>query len=273
MTVHPTAIVHPRAKLGRGVEIGPFCIVGENVEIGDGTCIKSHAVIEGWTKIGRDCQIGTGVLLGTQPQHKTYSGERSYVLIGDRNVLREYVTIHRAATRDGATKVGNDNFIMAFVHLGHDCSIGNGTTIANTVGFSGHASVDDYAVIGGITPIHQHVRIGAYAMVGGGSRVRLDIVPYALTSGDPLRIYGVNREGLRRNGFSAEQRSVIKSAMRVLFWSGLNVSAAVARLKSDMGDKPEVVRLIKFVEGTKRGLTPGLRIGGSDSKEEEGVGD
>ena len=240
--------------------IGPYAVIGENVELGEGTRIQTHAVIEGWTRIGKGNEIGVGAVIGAAPQDHKYAGARSYVTIGDRNIIREYVTIHRSATAEAATTVGNDNFLMAFVHLAHDCKVGNNVNITNSVGLSGHIEVDDNAVLGGMSAYHQFVHVGAYAMVGGNCGIRMDVVPYALATGEPLRIYGVNRVGLRRAGFKLEQQRLIKDAFRILFWAGLTFSDAVARLKSEMGTREEIIRIIKFVERSKRGLTPGLRL-------------
>lgn len=270
--VHPQAAVHPGAKLAKGVRVSPFAVIGENVTVGSGTEIGPHAVIEGWTVIGKDCRIGIGAVIGAPPQDARYAGARSLVVIGDRNTIREYVTIHRAAEVDHVTRLGNDNFLMAYAHVAHDCVIGDGVTIVNSVGLSGHVEVEDFAVIGGITPVHQFVRIGAYAMVGGACRVRMDVVPFAMATGEPMRIYGLNRVGLRRRGFSRDRMKALKDAFRVLFWSGLNTSDAVARLKAEMGANPDVARLVKFVELSRRGVTPGMRLeevrGGEEGGEE-----
>ncbi|MEK7766180.1 MAG: acyl-ACP--UDP-N-acetylglucosamine O-acyltransferase, partial [bacterium] len=184
--------MHPGARLGRGARIGPFCVVGEFVEIGDGTNVAAHAVLEGWTRIGKGCEIGVGAVVGAAPQDRKYAGARSWVHIGDRNIVREYATIHRAADPEGVTAIGNDNYIMAFVHVAHNCRIGNGVTVTNAVGLSGHVVLEDHAVIGGMTGFHQFTRVGAYAIVGGATRVRMDVVPYAMAMGEPLRVYGLN---------------------------------------------------------------------------------
>lgn len=254
------------------MRLGPFCVVGEHVEIGDGTAVGPHAVIEGWTRIGRQNEIGPGAVIGAPPQDKKYGGTRGYVVIGDKNILREYVTVHRAADLDGTTRIGNGNFIMAFAHVAHNCTVGNSTIITNSIGLAGHITIEDFANLGGMTAYHQHVRIGAYAIVGGGLVVRMDVVPYAMAGGDPLRIYGLNREGLRRNGFTADQMRLIKSAYRILFWSGLNTSDALVRLKAEMGGKEEIARLVRFVEGTKRGLTPGLHVESGADRDAGGGG-
>ena len=240
--------------------MGPFAIIGENVEVGEGTKIQAHAVLEGWTRIGRANEIGVGAVIGSPPQDHKYDGGRSFVVIGDRNHIREYVTIHRPATTDASTTVGSDTFLMGFVHVAHDCKIGSHVTVTQSVGLSGHIEVDDHANIGGMSAFHQFVRVGSYAMVGGHCTVRMDVVPYALATGEPFRIYGVNKVGLRRSGFKMEQIKGIKDAFRILFWSGLTITAAAARLKAEMGGREDVARILKFIEKSKRGLTPGIQV-------------
>ncbi len=266
--VHPSAIVYEGARIGHGVVIGPYCVIGKDVSIGDGTVISPHAVIEGWTTIGKLNQIGIGVVIGTPPQDKGYTGARSFVTVGDRNVIREYVTIHRAADEDGTTSVGNGNFLMANVHVAHNCRVGDEIVMANFAGLSGHITIEDHVVLGGLTAFHQHVRIGAYAIVGGGLRVGMDVVPFGLAGGDPLRIYGLNGPGLRRNGFSVERRRRLKSAYRILFWSGLTMTDALARLKVEAEKDDDAARIVKFAEGSKRGLTPGLTVHTGEHAEE-----
>jgi len=253
-------------------------VVGENVEVGDGTTVGPHAVLEGWTTIGRECRIGIGAVIGGEPQDRKFAGGRSYVRIGDRNDIRDYATIHRATDPEGATVLGHDNFVMAFAHIAHNCEIGNHVTITNLCGLSGHIQVEDHAWLAGMSAFHQHIRIGAYAFVGGGLRATMDVVPFAMAAGEPLRIYGLNREGLRRNGFTLDQQRVLKSAYRLLFWSGLTMTEAVARLKAELGHHEHVARLVRFAEGGKRGLTPGIQVGTGDhgghraeSDEERGV--
>lgn len=256
--------MHPGARLGRGVRLGAFCVVGEHVELGDGTEVAPHAVLDGWTSIGRENRIGVGAVIGAPPQDRKYDGSRSCVRIGDRNDIREYVTIHRASNPDGVTAIGSDNFIMGFVHVGHNCVIGNHATLTNSCGLSGHVELEDHAWLGGMCGFHQHVRVGAHAFVAGDCAVRMDVVPFALAGGEPLRIYGLNREGLKRNGFTADGQRLLKAAFRILFWSGLNTTEAVARLKADLAGHDRVAHLIRFVEASRRGITPGLNVGHAD---------
>ncbi len=247
--------------------LGPSCVIGEHVELGDGTTVGPHAVIEGWTSIGRENRIGVGAVIGAEPQDFKYAGQKSRVVIGDRNVIREYVTIHRAADAGGATTVGNDVYLMGFVHVAHNCAIGDHVIVTQSVGLSGHITIEEHAILGGMSAFHQNVRVGAYAIVGGNCGIRMDVVPFAMASGEPLRIYGLNRVGLRRHGFTAEQRATLKAAFRVLFWSGLTISDAVVRLKSEYAGDAHVQRLIKFVEGSRRGLTTGVQVGAGEHAE------
>lgn len=234
--------------------------MGEHAEIGEGCILEPHAVVDGWTTVGKSCYVGVGVVLGAPPQDKKYAGARSFVRIGNASTFREYVTVHRSASAEGETVIGDDCYIMALAHIAHDCRIGNHVTVTNYCGVSGHVVVEEYAYLGGLSAFHQNVRIGAYAIVGGNCGARMDVVPFAMATGEPLRIYGLNRLGLRRCGFTMEQQKVIKAAFRILFWSGLNTSDAVARLRSDFAGNEHVQRLVKFVEGTKRGLTRGLEV-------------
>ena len=201
--IHPTAIVHPQAALGANVSVGAYSIVGEHVEIGDGTEIGPHTIIEGPTRIGRDNRIGSFTALGGPPQDKSYRGEPTRLEIGDRNTIREYCTFNRGTMKDARiTRVGDDNWIMGYVHLAHDCQIGNNTVLANSTQLAGHVHIGDWAILGGFTGVHQFVRIGAHAMIGGGTMLRQDVPPYVTVAGNPPKAFGVNSEGLRRRAFT-----------------------------------------------------------------------
>jgi len=200
MEIHETAIVHPKAQLGEGVHIGPFCMVEEDTVLGDRTVLASHAIVRRGTRLGADCQVEAHVVLGGAPQDLKYQGERSFAIIGDRNLIREYVTIHRATGEEAATRVGDGNIVMAYSHVGHNSRIGNRVMISSYVGISGHVVIEDRVVIGGITGVHQFVHIGTMAMVGGFSAVMQDIPPYMMAAGSPAKPRGVNVVGLRRGG-------------------------------------------------------------------------
>lgn len=256
--VHPTAIVDKRAKLAEGVEIGPYSIIGPDVTIGAGTKIGAHCVIEPYTTIGNNCKVYTGAVIGGVTQDLKFKGERSFVEIGDNNSIREYVTINRSTTKDAATRIGNDNLIMAYTHIAHDCRIGNNVIIANAGTFAGHVTIEDNATLGGMVGIHQFVNVGALAIIGGCSKVVKHIPPYAMADGHPARIYGLNVIGLKRAGVPAETRKDLKHAFKILFNSGLSLPHALKEVEDTLPQSDEIKHLIDFLKtvktDTKRGV-------------------
>ena len=256
MNIHPTAIVHPRAKIAEGVEIGAYSVVGEHVSVGKDTRIASHVLVEGWTTIGERNQIFPFSCIGTAPQDISYKNEETSLVIGNDNVIRESATIHRATTKeDRVTVIGNNNFLMAYSHVAHDCKLGNHIIMANSVGLGGHITVGDYAILGGIVAVHQFVRIGAYAIIGGQSAVPQDIPPYVSASGNRAKLYGLNLVGLKRRGFSDQSIANLKKAYRIIFRSGLILEEALAKVKAELGDSPEAMHLMEFMKNSKRGIT------------------
>lgn len=255
VTIHPTAVVDPRAELGQGVSVGPYSVIGPNVKIGPGTAVGSHCVFEGWTEIGPNCRITHSVCLGQEPQDVKYSGEETYVKIGSGNLIREFTTVHRATGEGNETRVGDDNFIMAYVHIAHNCVVGNGTVLSNLTTMAGHVTVEDHARISGVIPIHQFVRIGTYSIVGGGSRVPKDILPYIKAAGNPLRVSGLNTIGLQRAGFAPDTVSVLWDAYKLIYRSNLNVTQALEKIKSELRPIPEIQHLVEFIENSQRGIT------------------
>jgi UDP-N-acetylglucosamine acyltransferase len=230
MKIHETAIVHPGAKLGEDVEVGPYSIIGENVRIGRGTKIWPHVHLEGWTTIGEDCQIFTGATIGNDSKDLKYEqGSRTFAIIGDRNVIREYASISRATGKDDATVIGNDNLLMTFVHVAHDCRIGSNTILASFATLGGHVVIEDKAIIGAQAAFHQFVRVGTMALAGACSKVVQDIPPYMISDGYPASLHGLNVVGLRRNGVSPEARLLLKKAYRLLFRSNLNRTQALGK--------------------------------------------
>jgi UDP-N-acetylglucosamine acyltransferase len=255
LDIHASAVVHPKAELGRDVVVGPYSIIGPDVVVGDDTWIGAHAVLEGRTTIGRANRIFHGAVLGAVPQDLKYRDERTFLRIGDRNTIREYATLHLACMEGEATVVGDDCLLMAYVHVAHNCRIGSRVILANAVNLAGHVEVQDFASIGGVTPVHQFVRIGAYAFVGGGSRVPKDVPPFVKAAGNPLELAGINSVGLERHGFDAERRAMIKRAYRVLFRSQLNLTQALATLRREFDCSDEDLQtLIRFVEESERGV-------------------
>lgn len=255
LDIHTTAVVHPKAELGAGVVVGPYSVIGPDVRIGDDTRIGAHAVIEGRTTVGIGNVIHHGAALGGPPQDLKYRGEPTYLRIGDHNTIREYATLNLACLEGEATVVGDHCLLMAYVHVAHNCRIGSGVILANAVNLAGHVEIHDYASVGGMTPVHQFARVGAYAFVGGACRVAKDVAPFVKAAGNPMELAGINSIGLERRGFDEERLLVLKRAYRVLFRSGLNVSQAVARLKTDFdpGDE-DIQTLIHFVERSERGI-------------------
>jgi UDP-N-acetylglucosamine acyltransferase len=256
VNIHPTAIVHPGAKIAEGVEIGAYSVLGEHVSVGKGTRIASHVLVEGWTTIGERNQIFPFSCIGTAPQDIGYRNEETYLVIGNDNVIRESATVHRATTKeDRVTVIGNNNFLMAYSHVAHDCKLGNHIIMANSVGLGGHITVGDYAILGGIVAVHQFVRIGAYAIIGGQSAVPQDIPPYVSASGNRAKLYGLNLVGLKRRGFSDEAISNLKKAYRIIFRSGLILEEALTRVKTELAGSSEAMHLMEFMKNSKRGIT------------------
>ncbi len=253
--VHSTAILDPGAKLGSGVKIGAYAIIGPNVEIGPGSLIGPHAYIERDTRVGRDCFIAKGAVLGTDPQDVKFEGEETLLIVGDGTTIREFATLNRGTRASGATIVGSGCLLMAYSHVPHDSRIGDHVIIANGVQMGGHVTIEDWATIGGLSAIHQFVRVGAYAFIGGASRVPKDVPPYTRAAGNPLKLYGLNTVGLERRGFSPETKLALKRAYRLLFNSQLNLSQAIAELRSRGGLSDEVERLLAFIESSERGVT------------------
>ena len=236
-----------RRVQGEGVTVGPYTIIEDDVEIGDGTVVWPHVHIASGARIGRDCKIHSGAVLATEPQDLKFSGEKTWLYVGDRTVIRECVTLNRGTKASGKTVVGSDNLIMAYVHAGHDCVIGNHVVIANSVQFGGHCEVGDYAVIGGLTGVHQFVRIGRFSMVGGIARASLDVPPFVMAGGhDSFRYEGLNAIGLKRRGFTSEKITLIRDAYRILFQSGLLLANALEKVKSELSQEPEILEILDF---------------------------
>jgi len=253
--IHPTAQVDPAARLGEDVEIGAFTVIGPHVEIGAGTRIGHHAVITGHTRIGQSNRIFHFVSLGEEPQDKKYAGEPTRLEIGNHNVIREFCTFNTGTVQDaGVTRVGDHNWIMAYVHIAHDCVVANHTIFANNASLAGHAHVDDYAILGGFTGVHQFCRIGAHVITGIASVVRQDVPPFFTVAGSPAAPHGINSEGLKRRGFSAEALSAIKRAYKTLYKSGLSLAEARETIAAEATTTPELTALADFLAQPGRGI-------------------
>ncbi len=252
--IHRTALVDPTADLGADVSVGPYCVIGPRVTVGERCTIAGHAVIERNTRVGEGVRIGYGTVIGNDPQDLKYKGEETWVEIGSGTIIREYCTINRGSTATGKTTVGERCFLMTYVHIAHDCVVGNDVIIANSVQMAGHVTVHDRAIISGLVPIHQFVRIGTYAFVGGLSRVNQDVPPYTKAAGNPVHLYGLNSVGLQRAGFSPDVKLALKRAYRLVFNSDLTVSQGVARARVELPDVAEVETFLQFIEASHRGV-------------------
>ena len=256
MAIHPSAIIHPQAEIDSEAEIGPYCVIGDRVRIGARTRLIAHVYLEGKLTVGEDNIFHPYCSCGATPQDKKYRGELSETRIGDRNSIREFVTVNRGTQGGGmVTQIGDDNLLMAYVHVAHDVIIGNSTVLANGVTFAGHVTVQDFANIGGLSAIHQFVRIGRYAMVGSYSVIKQDVLPFSVTATDhDARVFNVNRVGLERNGFAAETVDSLNTAFRTLTRAGLNTSQAMARIEEEVPLTDAVAELLAFIRSSQRGF-------------------
>lgn len=250
--IHPSAIIDPSAEIAEDAEIGPFCVVHGDTRIGSRTRLHSSVVVGRWTEIGEANEVYPGAVIGVAPQDLRYSGERAYTKVGHRNVIREYVTIHRASDAEGVTVVGDDNLIMAYAHVAHNCLLGNQITIANSCGLAGHVEIEDQAVLGGMCGLHQFVRVGKLAMLGGMAQIRQDVPPFSMVDGQPARIFGLNIRGMQRRGIPKESRVALKGCYRLILQSGLNLSQALSAIKASIEPTDDVLHLLRFLENPSK---------------------
>jgi UDP-N-acetylglucosamine acyltransferase len=252
--IHPTAIIHPSATIGRDVEIGPFVIIGPSVTVGDGCRIAPRATLERNVILGEGVQVGGGVILGGPPQDLKYRDELTWVEIGDGTIIREYSTVNRGTAASGRTVVGRQCFIMTYVHIAHDCVVGDGVAIANGTQLAGHVTIQDRAALSGLVAVHQFTTIGAHAFIGGATRVSQDIPPYVKAVGNPVELYGLNSIGLQRSGFPPETIAALKRAYRLFFNSDYNLGQALDRARTELPALAEVERFVEFVSSSHRGV-------------------
>ncbi len=259
MAIHATALVDPGAALDASVEVGPYAVIGPHVRIGAGTTVGAHCVIEGHTTIGRDNRIFQFASIGAAPQDKKYAGEPTQLVIGDRNTIREFCTFNCGTTQDaGITRVGSDNWIMAYVHIAHDCVVGDQTILANNATLAGHVHLGDWVIVGGLTGIHQFVKIGAHAMVGFASAVSQDVPPFMMVDGNPLAVRGFNAEGLRRRGFGAERIGAVKQMHRALYRSGKTLADARDAIAALAAETPAAAGDVALMDGFLAQATRGI---------------
>jgi len=254
--IHPTALVHPDARLGKDVTVGPYAIIREKVTIGDRTQIGAHATIDPFVTIGEDCRIFQFASIGAEPQAIRFKGEETHVIIGRETIIREFVTVNRGtAFGGGVTEVGERNFLMAYCHIAHDCKTGKEVILANAATLAGHIVIEDFVTVGGLVAIHQFVRIGRHAYVGGKSAVVKDIPPYVIAAGDRATLHGLNKVGLARRGLSEETVSALKKTYRILFRIGLTINEALERVRAEIPMIPEVAHFVEFIQSSTRGIT------------------
>jgi UDP-N-acetylglucosamine acyltransferase len=252
--IHPTAIVHPEAKLGANCIVGPYCILGEHVELGDGCHLHAHVVIDGHTKLGQANEVYPFACLGLKTQDLKWTGGVTRVEIGDHNTLREGVTVHSATDDGGVTRIGSHNNFLAYAHVAHDCTVGNNVVMSNVATLAGHVTVEDLAIVGGLTAVHQFCRIGRLAMVGGCSRVLRDIPPFLLAEGSPAVPRTINKVGMERNGVSEEAQTALRQAYKILHREGLTNANALERIERELPPLPEVQHFVSFVRASERGV-------------------
>jgi UDP-N-acetylglucosamine acyltransferase len=253
--VHPTALVDPAAQLHESVEVGPYSVIGPGVRAGEGTTIAAHVVIEGDTEIGKGNRIFQFASIGAAPQDLKYRGQPTKLVLGDRNQIREFATLHRGTVEGGGvTRIGSGCLLMAYAHVAHDVQVGDGVILANSTMLAGHVIVEDHAIFGGMTGVHQFVRVGRHAFVSGGSAVGMDVAPYCVASGHRAQLGGLNLVGLQRHGWDETRIRRVKQAYRILFRAGLRLEEAVAKVREELGADPDVGHLLRFVESSERGL-------------------
>lgn len=255
MKIHPTAIIASDAQLEEGVEIGPYAIIGADVKIGKNTVIGPHTVIDNFTHIGKKCHIFQFCSIGAPPQDLKFGGEKTRVIIGNFNTIREFVTIHRSTTADiGMTMMGDHNLIMAYAHVAHNCKLGSHIVMANAATLAGHVLVEDYAIISGLTGVHQFCRVGAHCMIGGCSAAVKDVPPYTIAQGNHAKLFGLNLIGLKRRGFSDKTIKAISEAYRIIFRSKLRLKDAIKKAEPKVEDVPEAKHFVKFIKEAERGI-------------------
>ena len=254
--VHPTASIAPSAKLGRDVRVGAYAVVGDEVELGEACVVHSHAVVYGPSRFGAANVFHSFCVVGGNPQDYTFAGEETQLIVSDKNVFREYVTVNRGTAKGGGvTRMGNENFLLAYTHIGHDCQIGNGNLFVNAATLAGHVTVEDFATIGALSPVHQFCRVGSYAYIGASTVITQDVPPFSkIVTGRETRSFGANAIGLQRRGFSAERVKTLQRAFRTLLRSKLNTSQALDAMRKEFADSDDVRELVKFIEAAERGI-------------------
>jgi UDP-N-acetylglucosamine acyltransferase len=257
MKIHPAAIIDKKAKLADDVEVGPYALIGPNVEIGKSVTIAGHVVVDGYTSIGEGTRIFTGAVIGSAPQDLKYKGKKSFLKIGKNNVIREYVTMNPGTEEGSVTSIGDENLLMAYSHVAHDCRIGNNCVIANLGTLAGHVTIEDRVVMGGLAAVHQFTRVGKMAIIGGCSKVVQDIPPFSTCDGNPARVYGLNLIGITRAGMPKNTQARLRKAFKILFHSGLMFKNGIEKVKKNIGSFEEIDYLLNFIKNSERGVCRG----------------
>jgi UDP-N-acetylglucosamine acyltransferase len=253
--IHSSAIVHPQAQIGSGCEIGPYCVIGEHVTLGDGSRLHSHVVVDGHTNLGKENEIFPFASIGKKTQDLKWKGGVTRLEIGDRNVFREGVTVHCATDDGDATVIGSDNLFLTYVHIAHDCVLGNHIIMSGYAGLAGHVNVEDHAILGGYTAVHQFCRIGKFSMTGGCSRIPQDVAPFMIVEGNPAETRTINKIGMERNGISDEAQAALRQAYKIIFREELSVPNALLKIEKELPALPEVQHLVQFIRASERGIT------------------
>lgn len=262
--IHPTAIVHPGARLGTGVRVGPYCVIADGVEVGDGCRLQHHVTLEGPSAIGAENVFFAYASIGQQTQDLKYRGEPTFLRIGEGNTFREFTTVHRGTAPESCTRVGSGGNFLAYSHVAHDCLVGDGVIFSNNGTIAGHVEVHDFAVIGGLTAVHQYCRIGRHAITGGCSKIVQDVPPFMIADGNPARVRGVNQVGLERHGFPEESVRRLREAYRLLYRSKMNVKQAVEEIRKTLWGTPEIEQLVAFIASSGRGIIRRPMRGGAE---------
>ena len=254
-SIHPTAVIHPEARIGADCDIGPYCVIGQHVTLGQGSKLHSHVVIDGYTELGERNELFPFACIGLKTQDLKWKGGTTHTRIGSDNTFREHVTIHSATSDGDATVVGSNNHILAYCHIAHDCQLGSHIIMSNVATLAGHVIVEDNAIVGGLAAVHQFCRIGKMAMIGGCSKVVQDVPPFMIADGNPAETRTINKVGMERHGISAEAVDALKKAYKILFREGLNIPNALAKIKAELPQLPEVLHLVEFVSASQRGIS------------------
>ncbi|MEO7318237.1 MAG: acyl-ACP--UDP-N-acetylglucosamine O-acyltransferase [Chthoniobacteraceae bacterium] len=252
--IHPTAVIDPGARIGEGCEVGPYCVIGADVELGEGCRLQHHVSLAGPSRFGKENVFFPFSTLGQRTQDLKYTSEPTHLIVGDGNTFREFVTVHRGTTSESSTRIGNRGYFLAYVHVAHDCTVGDEVVFSNNGTLAGHVEVGDFAILGGLTAVHQYCRIGAHAMTGGCSKIVQDVPPFMLADGNPAKVRSYNKVGMERRGFDAQTMRAVREAYRIIYRLSLNLPQAIDQMRADLPELPEIEQILAFVSSSQRGI-------------------